>query len=43
MDRLATAIEKMHSPCIVGLDPRPEVIPRQVLEDVSSAESLAEA
>ena len=43
MDRLATAIEKMHSPCIVGLDPRPEVIPRQVLEDVSSAESLAAA
>ncbi len=42
MDRLIEAIEKSGNPSVVGLDPTPALIPRSVLNDVSSIEDLAE-
>lgn len=43
MDRLIEAIRRTGNPSVVGLDPKPGLLPKQLLETVAGLDDLAQA
>ena len=43
IDRLIEAVEMTHNPSVMGLDPRPELIPPELEAKIRSAEDLPKA